>query len=101
MFLIQLLHFIVDPRRNTSVPPINLAGNIKPEYKYFSTHIIFGIKMDGNFTRKSRLVTYGPNIDAISSITSSILVSRKNVSISFLVLPFIDLDICACKIRNT
>ena len=77
------------------------TAKIKSGYKYFSTHIIFGIKMDGNFTRKSRLVTYGPNIDAISSITSSILVSRKNVSISFLVLPFIDLDICACKIRNT
>ena len=34
-------------------------GKVKPGFKYFGTHMIFDIKMDGKFTRKSRLLAGG------------------------------------------
>ena len=36
-------------------------GKIKPGFKYFGKHIIFNIKRDGKFTRKSKLVVGGHN----------------------------------------
>ena len=60
------------------------TGNIKPGYNYFSTHIIFYIKMDGKFTRKSQLVSNGHNIDAPVSIKYYSVASRDRVNIDFL-----------------
>ena len=34
-------------------------GNIKPGYDHLNVHMIFNIKMDGNFTRESILVAGG------------------------------------------
>ena len=34
-------------------------GKLKSVFKYVGTHMIFDIKMDGKFTRKSRLLSGG------------------------------------------
>ena len=59
-------------------------GNIKPGYEHVNVHMIFDIKMDGKFTRKSRLVVEGHKTEPPSSITYSSVVSRESVRISFL-----------------
>ena len=51
-------------------------GKVKPGFKYVGTHMIFNIKMDGKFTRKSRLVSSGHKTSPPSSITYSIVVTR-------------------------
>ena len=63
------------------------TAKIKSGYKYFSTHIIFGIKMDGNFTRKDHLVANGHKTNAPGSITYPSVVSRGSVMIYFLLRP--------------
>ena len=50
---------------------------VKPGFKYVRTHKKFDIKMDGKFTRKSRLVAGGHNMTPPYSITFSSVVTRK------------------------
>ena len=58
---------------------------VKPGFKYIGIHMIFDIKMDGNFARKSRLVACGHNTAPPFSITYSIVVTRESVRLEFLV----------------
>ena len=44
-------------------------------FQEISCHMVFTIKMDGKFTRKSRLVAGGHTIDPTTSITYSSVVS--------------------------
>ena len=44
------------------------TGKIKPGYKYFSTHMIFYIKIGGKFASKDILVADAHNTDAPASI---------------------------------
>ena len=71
---------------------------IKPGYKNVNMHILFDIKMDGNFTRKERLVAGGHTKAPPSSITYSSVVFRESVMIAFLLASLNDLDIFACDI---
>ena len=72
-----------------------------PGYKEIGYHIIFNVKMDVHFTRKSRLVANGheteyvPNWDTYSSV-----VSRDSVQLAFLYEALNDLDIFSCDISN-
>ena len=62
------------------------TGKIKPGYKYCSTHMIFDIKLDRNFTSKTRLVTDGHKTNAPASITYFNVVSRGRIMIEFLIV---------------
>ena len=63
-------------------------------------HMIFDINMDGNFTRKARLVADGHTTAPLSSIIYSSVVYRESVRISFLLRYLNGLDIFACDIGN-
>ena len=73
---------------------------IKPEYEHVNVHMIFYIKMDGDFTRNARLVADGQTTVQTSSITYSSVVSRESVRIAFLISYLNYLDIFACDICN-
>ena len=75
-------------------------GKIKPGYEHVDVHMIFDIKMDGNFTRKARLVAGGHKTSPPSSMTYSSVVPREIVRVSFLLAPLNDLDIFAYYIGN-
>ena len=59
-------------------------GELKPEFQYVGTHMIFDIKLDGRFTRKARLAEVGRNTEPPQSLTYYSVVTRKNVGLSFL-----------------
>ena len=63
-------------------------------------HMVFYINMDGNFTRRARLVADGHTKSTPSSITYSSVVSRESGRISFLLESLDDLDIFVCFIGN-
>ena len=67
------------------------------EVKY---HWIFDVKLDGSFTRKSRLVANGSSTDPPKSNTYSTVVSRESVRIAFLLAALNDLDILAADVTN-
>ena len=69
-------------------------------YQEIGCHMIFDIKMDGDFTRKARLVAGGHTTEAPASITYSSVVSRESVRIAFLVAALNDLQIFAADIGN-
>ena len=62
--------------------------------------MIFDIKIDGKFTRKSRLVANGHTTAPPSSIKQSSFVSRDIVRITFILASLNDLNIFACDIEN-
>ena len=62
--------------------------------------MIFYTKMYGKFTRKERLVADGHTTAPPSSITYSIVVSRKSVRIAFILASLNYLDIFDCGICN-
>ena len=55
---------------------------IRPGYSFCSIHMIFDIKMDGSFTRKTRLVADGHKTKPSTSITYSSVVSRNRIRIA-------------------
>ena len=57
------------------------TGKIRPGYTYCSTHMIFDVKMDGSFTRKSRLVADGHKTKPPTSITYSSAVSYTHLTL--------------------
>jgi hypothetical protein len=69
-------------------------------FQEISCHMIFSIKMDGKFTRKSRLVAGGHTTDPPTSITYSSVVSRDTVRIAFTIAALNDLDVMSCDIGN-
>ena len=55
-----------------SVKPGDMKkGKVNPGHEHINVQMIFGINMNGNFTRKSRLVTDGHTTAPPSSITYS------------------------------
>ena len=62
--------------------------------------MIFGINMDGKFTRKEILVTKVHTTSPPPSIKYSSVVSRESVRIEFLLASLNELDIFACDIGN-
>ena len=69
-------------------------------YQEISCHMVFDIKMDGEFTRKARFVAGGHTTEIPSSITYSSVVSRESVRIAFLIAALNDLQIFAADIGN-
>ena len=74
--------------------------DLPPGFQYIKCHMIFDIKIGGNFCRKARMVAGGHMTDAPSSITYSSVVSRDSVRIAFLYAALNDLKVYACDIQN-
>jgi hypothetical protein len=62
-------------------------------FQEIGCHMIFDIKMDGNFTRKARLVAGGHKTVAPASIMCSSVVSRESVRSGFTIAGLNDLDV--------
>ena len=84
-----------DPGGGQGQGPTSLQG-----YQEIKCHMIFDIKMDGEFTRKARFVAGGHTTDVPSTTTYSSVVSRESVRIAFLVAALNDLDVFAADIGN-
>ena len=69
-------------------------------YKEITCHLIFDIKLDGNFTCKARFVADGSKTEAPKSLTYSSVVSRDSVRIAFLAASLNDLELSACDISG-
>jgi hypothetical protein len=76
------------------------SGRAMPGYQEISYHWVFDIKMDGNFTRKARLVAGGHTTDTPTAMTYSSVVSRDSIRIAFMVAALNDLKICAADVGN-
>ena len=75
-------------------------GKVLPGYQEIGCHMIFDIKMDGNFTRKARFVAGGHTTDPPASITYSSVVYRDSVRIAFMLAALNDLDVFAADIEK-
>jgi len=75
--------------------PSSLQG-----YQEIKCHMIFDIKMDGDFTRKARFVAGGYTTKALLSSTYSSVVSRESMRIAFLLAVLNDLEVFAVDIGN-
>ena len=73
----------------------NLVG-----YQKICCHMIFDIKLDRRFTRKSRYVAGGPTTDTPSSITYHSVVSRDSIIITFTLEALNGVEIRAADISN-
>jgi hypothetical protein len=83
--------------------PQELRGGIKklPGYQQIGCHMIFDIKMDGQFTRKARFVANGNETRSIESHdTYASVVTRESVRIAFLYATLNDLQILGCDVSN-
>lgn len=69
-------------------------------YKEIKGHMIFDIKLDGKFTRKSRFVGGGHLTETPSSLTYSTVVTRESVRIAFLMAALNQLDVKSADISN-
>lgn len=69
-------------------------------YQEITCHMIFDIKLDGDFTRKARFVAGGHTTDPPASTTYSSVVSRDSVRIAFVIAAMHDLDLWAADIGN-
>ena len=68
-------------------------GKFLPGYQDIGCHMIFDIKMNGNFTRKSHFVAGGHTTDPPVSINYSSVVSMDSVRIAFILVALYDLYI--------
>ena len=73
---------------------------VRPGFKYVGTHMIFDIKTNGKFTRKSRIVAGGNKTAHPLSITYSSVVTRESVTMAFLISGMRNMDIFACGNGN-
>ena len=62
-----------------------IKQKIRPGYKRVNVNMIFNIKMNGKFIKKSRLVADGHTTSPQPSITYSSVVSRDSVRIVFII----------------
>ena len=69
-------------------------------YTEISCHMIFDVKMDGQFTCKARFVADGSRTEAPASMTYSSVVWRESVRIAFLMAALNNLEICATDVGN-
>ena len=79
----------------STTSPKNLVG-----YQEIDLHMIFDIKLQGNFRRKGSIVTGGNKTKALSSITYSLVVLRDSVRISYPLAALNELDIQSEDIEN-
>jgi Reverse transcriptase (RNA-dependent DNA polymerase) len=63
-------------------------------------HMVFDNKLDGNFTRKARIVANGHETSPSPGITYASVVSRDSVRIAVLYASLNDLDILSCDVGN-
>ena len=75
-------------------------GKIKPGYEHINVHMIFDIKMGGEFTRKSILVANVHTTAPPTSIKYSSIVSKESVRIAFIITSLNKLDIFAYAMGN-
>lgn len=73
---------------------------MRPGIQEIKCHMIFYVKMDGNFTRKARLVAGGHVTETPASITYSSVVSRDSVRTAFMLAALNDLDVFAADVGN-
>ena len=72
-----------------------------PGYQEIKCHMIFDIKMDGDFTRKARFVANGAMThDVPAHITYASVVSRESVRIALLYASLNRLSILGCDVTN-
>jgi hypothetical protein len=76
------------------------SGKALVGYQEIKCHMVFDVKMDGNFTRKARLVAGGHTTETPASITYASVVSRDSVRIALLMAALNNLDILAADIGN-
>ena len=75
-------------------------GKVLPGYQEIGCHMIFDIKMDGNFTRKDCFFAGGHTTDTTASITYSSVIYRDIVWIAFMIAALNDIDVFAADIGN-
>jgi Reverse transcriptase (RNA-dependent DNA polymerase) len=83
--------------------PQELRGGTKklPGYQQIGCHMIFDIKMDGQFTRKARFVANGNETRSIESHnTYASVVTQESVRIAFLYATLNDLQILGYDVSN-
>ena len=68
-------------------PDYMSTGKIKPGYEHVNFHMVFGINMDGKFTRKELLVSDEHKTSPPSSIIYSSVVSRRLLGLHFYLHP--------------
>jgi hypothetical protein len=78
------------------------SGRVKlPGYQRITCHMVFDVKMDGNFTRKARFVANGAKTDDVPAfLTYSSVVTRESVRIAFLYAALNDLTVFSCDVTN-
>jgi hypothetical protein len=89
--------------RYDKASPQELRGGTKklPGYQQIGCHMIFDIKMDGQFTRKARFVANGNETrDIESHHTYASVVTRESVRIAFLYAALNDLNVLGCDVSN-
>ena len=69
-------------------------------YKEIKGHMIFDVKLDRKFTRKSRIVGGEHMTEPPSSLTYSTVVTRESVRIAFLLAGLNDLEVKSADISN-
>ena len=75
-------------------------GNVLTRYQDIICHMIFDIKIDGNFTSKYRFVAGGHTTDPPASITYSSVISRDSAMIELMIEALNDLYVFAYDISN-
>ena len=75
-------------------------GKILVGFQEIGSHMIFDIKMDGNFTRRARLIVGGHKTVAPAPITYLSVLSRESVRLAFTIAGLNDLDVYAAAISN-
>jgi hypothetical protein len=89
--------------RYDKATPQQLRGGERklPGYQQIGCHMIFDIKMDGQFTRKARFVANGNETRNLESHqTYASVVTRESVRIAFLYAALNGLDILGCDVSN-
>ena len=72
-----------------------------PGYQRITCHMVFDVKMDGNFTRKARFVANGAETEDVPAfLTYSSVVTRESVRIAFLYAALNDLTVFSCDVTN-
>ena len=84
----------------TLIPNYMRKVQSRPGYEHVNMHMIFDIKMDVKFTRKTILMSDGNTIAPPPSIAYSSVVSRVGVRISFIPLSLNYLDKFPYNIGN-
>ena len=75
-------------------PEQTREGKVKPGFKYFGTNMIFDIKTDRKFSRKTRIVVGRHKTAPPSFITYYIVMKKESFILAFLIAGMNDLYIC-------